>query len=107
LRQPTAAARRIMIAHAADRHIDHFGRHFQAAIHRASQRLGLHHRQTQVVPVMLPRGAVIPAAILALRTRNQLERLVEAAIELAIFGSRHAVRLASTNVASPWLYMSR
>jgi len=42
-------------------------RHFQATIHCAPQRFGLHHRQAQVVPRMLPSGPIVPPAVFALR----------------------------------------
>ena len=48
-----AATRAIVLAHVANRHLDHLGRNFQAAIDGAAQRLGLHHGETQVVPMIL------------------------------------------------------
>ena len=82
-----------MVANAPNRQVDHLRRHLQAAIDRAPQRLGLHHRQAQVVPRVLPCGPIIPAAVFALRARDQLQRCIEHAIQLPILARPHAVRL--------------
>jgi hypothetical protein len=42
---------------------------------------------------VLPRGAIIPPAVLALRIRNQLQRAVEHAVQLAVFAGGHPMGL--------------
>jgi hypothetical protein len=94
-------AGRVMFADAANRLIDHLGRHIKAAVHGASQRLGLHHRQTQIVSVGLPLGAIIPPAILALRIRNQPQCSSEYGVHPLILHARHALSLSEHERGEP------
>ncbi len=102
---PLAALAAIVLADALDRQLDHLRRHFQAAVDRAAQGLGLHHRQAQVVAVPLAAGMIVPAAILALRAGDELQRPIQHRADARI--ARHAVGLAEHERARPWLYMSR
>ena len=75
---------RVVLAHAADRHFDDLRRDFQAAIDRAPQGLGLHHRQAQVVPAFLRAGLIVPAAVAALRLRDELQAQAQHVAELLV-----------------------
>ena len=56
-----------MLANITNGQLDHLGRNFQSAIDGAAQSLGLHHGETQVMAIFLRGGAIIPAAVFALR----------------------------------------
>ena len=81
-----------MLAHVANRQLDHLGRNLQPAIDGAAQRLGLHHGETQIVAMILRAGAIIPAAVFALRVGDQLQRPLEHGTDPRVV--RHAVGLA-------------
>ncbi len=68
---PLPAFGPVMITDALDGEFNDFRGHFQSAVDCTSQRLGLHHSQTQIVAILLRLSPVVPATIAALRILDQ------------------------------------
>ena len=73
-----------MLANALNGQFDRFRRHFQPAIDGAPQGQGLHDRKAQVMPVGLPLGDVVPAAVFALGLADHPQRTVEDFTDLGV-----------------------